>query len=185
MTDKEIIQGLIDKDNQITKEFFFKQCKALFDYINRSVFKGKAEYNELVNSLYGFLMADDAARLRSFQFRCPISMWMRTLALRFFITQKNKDMVIENESKEPLYECQERESLEYNNEKEDFKRLLSKMPNQRYAMVLELLIVEDMAPEEVARKMGITLANLYNIKKRAIEQLTQILLTDIHYYAKY
>ena len=52
-------------------------------------------------------------------------------------------------------------------------------------MVLELLIVEDMAPEEAARKMGIKTTNLYNIKKRAIEQLTQILLTDIHYYAKY
>jgi RNA polymerase sigma factor (sigma-70 family) len=153
--------------------------------IINSVFDGKAEYDEMMSNLYMYLMANDAAKLRHFQFRCSVYRWLKIVASRFFIRLRNNGEVIENESREPLYECQDTESLEYNNEKEDFKRLLSAMPNQRYAMVLKLLIVEDMTPEEVAQEMGIKTANLYNIKKRAIEQLTQILLKDIHYYAKY
>lgn len=185
MTDKEIIQGLIDKDNQITKEFLYVQCEHMFRGIINSIFDGKAEYYEMMSNLYMYLMTNDAAKLRQFQYRCSVYHWLKIVASRFFIRLRNNGMVIENESKEPLYECQDTESVEYDNEKGDFKRLLSAMPNRRYAMVLELLIVEDMAPEEAARKMGIKTTNLYNIKKRAIEQLTQILLTDIHYYAKY
>lgn len=39
MTDKEIINGLIVKDNQITTEFFFVKCRPLFYSIIRHVFR--------------------------------------------------------------------------------------------------------------------------------------------------
>ena len=69
-------------------------------------------------------------------------------------------------------------------EKEDMKGLLGSMPNLRYAFVIKRLIIDDMEPELLAKEMHITMANLYNIKKRAIQQLTQVALKDFYHYGK-
>lgn len=187
MNDKEIIQGLINKDPNITKEFFFERCKPLFISIVKEVFNNKAEYDELVNNLYVYLMAEDASKLKSFQFRCSVYQWLKVLAIHFFIRIRENGGVIGNESKEPPYDCDDIAGAEtdaYNSAKEDLERLLSFMPNQRYAFVIRRLIIDDMQSEQLAQEMGIAVANLYNIKNRAIRQLTQVALKDIYQYGK-
>lgn len=187
MTDQQIIQGLINKDPNITEEFFFERCKPLFVSIIKSVFKNKAEYDELVNELYLYLMEDDAGKLKSFQFRCSVFQWLKTTAIRFFIRLRDQGKVIDDESHEPLYYEENNQAMgndTYNTVIEDLKRLLYAMPNKRYAFVLQRLIVDDVQPNELAREMDITTDNLYNIKKRAIRQLTKIALNDILYYGK-
>ena len=66
----------------------------------------------------------------------------------------------------------------------DIERLLVAMPNQRYAYVIRKLILEDLCPEDLAIEMHITTDNVYNIKKRAILQMTQVALNDIKIYKK-
>ena len=56
------------------------------------------------------------------------------------------------------------------------------MRNQRYALVIRLLILEDQAPEDVARQLAVNVDNLYNIKRRAIQALTEVALKDKRYY---
>ena len=68
MTDKEIIQGLIARDNRVTKEFFFVKCRPLFCSIIQKVFDYEVEYDEFVNELYVYLMANDASKLRNFEY---------------------------------------------------------------------------------------------------------------------
>ena len=58
------------------------------------------------------------------------------------------------------------------------------MTNDRYVMVIRKLMIEDWEPEKLADEMGITTANLYNIKRRAVAQLTQIAINDIKEYGK-
>jgi len=58
------------------------------------------------------------------------------------------------------------------------------MPTKRYVYVIRRLILEDCEPEELAREMNITTANLYNIKRRSMAQLTRIALNDIRKYGK-
>ena len=58
------------------------------------------------------------------------------------------------------------------------------MPTKRYVQVIRRLILEDCDPEELALEMNITTANLYNIKRRAMAQLTRIALNDIKAYGK-
>ena len=60
MTDQEIIQGLIARDNRVTKEFFFDKCRPLFYSIMQKVFDYEVEYDEMVNELYVYLMENDA-----------------------------------------------------------------------------------------------------------------------------
>ena len=58
------------------------------------------------------------------------------------------------------------------------------MPTKRYVFVIQRLILDEMEPEQLAQEMNITTANLYNIKRRAMAQLTRAALNDIKEYGK-
>ncbi len=184
MTDQEIVKGLIERNECITEDFFFVKCKPLFCSIMNIVFDYEVKYDELVNELYIYLMEDDAIKLRNFEYRSSVYQWLKILATRFFI--KKRARVIDNASGEPPYDKQEQVTapemgiaVEY-----DMERLFEAMPTKRYVYVIRRLILEDCEPEELAREMNITTANLYNIKRRSMAQLTRIALNDIKKYGK-
>ncbi len=184
MTDQEIVKGLIERDGRVTKDFFFVKCRPLFYSIMNIVFDYEVEYDELVNELYMYLMEDDAIKLRNFKYRSSVYQWLKILAIRFFI--KERDRMIDNDSEEPPYDKQSQiaapesdAAAEY-----DMERLFEAMPTKRYVFVIRRLILEDCEPEELAREMNITTANLYNIKRRSMAQLTRIALNDIKKYGR-
>ncbi len=182
MTDREIIQGLIDRDNRITEHFFYIKCRPLLTAIMRLVFNHPVEYNEMVSELYDYLMEDDCIKLRQFQYRSTIYQWMKVVATRFFIHKR--DLLIENVPEETLYEKHNDDEMvdtaQEIAQKIDVDRLLSLMENQRYADVVRHLILRDEEPEKYAENIGVTVDNLYNIKKRAIAALSRI---AIKYYS--
>lgn len=184
MTDQEIIQGLIERDNRMTEEFFFVKCRPLFHSVMKQVFDYEVDYDEFVNELYVYLMEDDGAKLRNFQYRSSVCQWLKILSIRFFI--KKRARMIDNNSHETLYigsavACNTNERYSAEN---DLERLFDAMPSKRYAHVIRRLIIEDCEPEKLAQEMNITTANLYNIKRRAMAQLTRTALDDINEYGK-
>lgn len=184
MTDREIIQGLIERDNKVTKEFFFEKCYPLFCSIISFVFDYEVDYDEFVNELYVYLMENDAQKLRNFEYRSSVFMWMKILATRFFI--KKRVLMIDDSTKETLYDGQVQKAAPESNMSAvgDIERLFKAMPTQRYVYVIRRLVLEDLEPEQLATEMGITTANLYNIKKRAMAQLTRVALNDSKEYGK-
>ena len=66
----------------------------------------------------------------------------------------------------------------------DMERLFDNMPNKRYVYVIRRILLDDWEPEQLAKDMNITTANLYNIKRRAVAQLTRAALNDIKEYGK-
>ena len=182
MTDQEIIQGLIDRDNRVTKQFFYVKCRPLLRAIMRLVFNHPVDYDEVVSELYEYVMADNSAKLRQFQYRSSLYQWMKVVATKFFI--RHRDNIIGNTSKEPPYEYPDKEDtidiVSSISDRIDLTRMLEMMDNQRYADAIRHLIIEDMQPERYAAKIGVSVDNLYNIKKRAISALTQI---AIKYYS--
>lgn len=181
MTDQEIIQGLIDRDNRITEQFFHVKCRPLLTAIMRLVFNHQVEYDEMVNELYDYLIADDCLKLRQFEYRSSVYQWMKVVATRFFIRHRNK--MIENASKEPPYERESDDevidTVNIISDQMDVAKLLQLMDNQRYADAIRNLVLNDMEPEQYALQIGVTVDNLYNIKKRAMTALTRI---AIKYY---
>lgn len=184
MTDQEIIQGLIARDNRVTEEFFFVKCRSLFNSIMKLVFSYEVDYDEMVNELYVYLMEDDASKLRNFQYRSTIYQWLKILAIRFFI--KKRTRLIDANSQETLYDGQYQlvSSEAVTSTGDDLERLFDRMPTKRYVYVIRRLVIEDWEPEKLAQEMNITTANLYNIKRRAMAQLTRIALNDIKEYGK-
>lgn len=184
MTDQEIIQGLIARDNRVTEEFFFVKCRPLFFSVMKLVFDHEVEYDEMVNELYVYLMEDDAVKLRKFEYRSSVYLWLKITAIRFFI--KRKFQMIEDESQETPYDghCATIAPESDTSAEGDLERLFLAMPTKRYVHVIRRLILEDWEPEQLAIEMNITTANLYNIKRRAIVQLTRVALHDIKEYGK-
>ncbi len=184
MTDREIIQGLIEKDNKVTKEFFFEKCYPLFCSIISFVFDYEVDYDEFVNELYVYLMENDAQKLRNFEYRSSVYMWMKILATRFFI--KKRVLMIDDSTRETLYDGREQKAAPESDmsAEGDLERLFKAMPTQRYVYVIRRLVLDDLEPEQLAKEMGITTANLYNIKKRAMAQLTRVALNDSKEYGK-
>lgn len=176
MTDNEIIQGLIERDNHITEEFFYVKCRPLLSAVMRNVFSYPVEYNEMVAELYEFLMDDDCAKLKKFSFRSSVYQWLKVVATRFFI--RHRDSMIEDVSKDSLYEkCRNGlivDTAQVLANKMDVTRLLALMGNQRYADVLRHLIIRGESPDKYAESIGVTIDNLYNIKRRAMAAFTQI-----------
>lgn len=184
MTEQEIIQGLIDRDNQITEDFFFVKCRPLFYSLMRLVFDYEVEYGEMVNELYVYLMEDDASKLRNFQYRCSVYQWLKILAIRFFI-KKRARMINDSSQDRPCCGQDEEPCMQAETSAVyDIERLFRAMPTKRYVQVIRRLILEDCEPDTLAREMNITTANLYNIKRRSMAQLTRIALNDIKEYGK-
>ena len=184
MTEREIIDGLIARDNQVTEDFFFNKCRPLFCSIMKKVFDYEVDYDEFVNELYVYLMENDAIKLRNFEYRSSVYQWLKILAIRFFI-QKRERMIEDSSQETPYGERQQTTDIDKEmNAEKDMERLFNNMPNKRYVYVIRRLVLEDWEPDELAKDMNITTANLYNIKRRAMAQLTRTALNDIKEYGK-
>lgn len=188
LNESEIIDGLLARDDDVTREFFFgngaKSCKPLLKSIISYVFSYPVDYDEAVSEFYAYLMENDGYKLRQIQNRNTLFGWIKVSATRYFI--KMRDNLIENRTGEPLMKCAESSISENDESRRDARRdmlaILFKMSNERYAYVLQMLIMNDMEPAELAKRMNITVANLYNIKKRAIAEFTRTALSDIYNY---
>lgn len=186
MTDIQLIEHLIARDERVTKQFFFEDCRPLFMSIVHNVFQEKVDYDDMISELYLYLMEDDARRLRQFQGRSSIYQWIKTVAIRFFL--EKRDQMIEKESQEHLLEqVANDELIEMEprwSAKMDMEALFALMPNQRYVYVIRRLVLNEAEPQAVADELGVTIDNLYNIKKRAIAALTAIALHERKRYER-
>ena len=186
MTDQQIVEALIARDERVTKQFFFGNCRPLFLSIIRYVFSYEVDYDEFVNEFYMYLMENDAYRLRQFQGRSTIYQWMKVIAIRYFIAKR--DSMIDNESKDALLDSVvQNEAVDGEKKmtaKMDIEYLFSLMPNRRYVYVIKRLVLQEAESKVVAQELRTNVDNLYNIKKRAIAALTEIALKEVEKYEK-
>lgn len=186
MSDIDLVNALLARDERATQQFFFKDCRPLFMSIIRYVFSYEVDYDEFVNEFYLYLMEKDGARLRQFQGRSSIYQWLKVVAIRYFLAKR--DGMIDMNSKGPLSEVQAKEHS-VNDEGRvtaclDIEALLRLLGNPRYEYAIRRLVLDDAEPKVVAEELHVGVDNLYNIKKRAIDALTTIALKDWGKYEK-
>ncbi len=186
ISDKQIIDALIARDERVTWQFFFGSCRPLFLSIIRNVFSYEVDYDEFVNEFYLYLMENDAYRLRQFEGRSSIYQWLKVIAIRYFIAKR--DRMIDMQSDETLLDsAKQNKAIDTEGStqaKIDIERLLSQMSNRRYVYVIRRLVLHDADPNVVAKELMVNVDNLYNIKKRAIAALTEVALKDIEKYER-
>ena len=186
MTDKEIIEKLIARDERVTSLFFFKNCRPLFLSIIRYVFSYEVDYEEFVNEFYLYLMEENASKLRQFEGRSSIYQWLKITAIRYFIAKRNR-MIDMAPKDTPLGITTHDEMVDEESEtvaRMDIASLFERMSNKRYVYVIRRLVLDDAEPKDVARELQVSVEYLYNIKKRAIASMTQIALNETEKYEK-
>lgn len=175
LSDREIVAGIIANNSRIIKYFFFEKCSRIFVYIINSVFDGKIQKEELLNELFIYLAKDDWKKLREFNFNSSLMTWISIVATRFFV--RKRDKLIENDSSESLLlDIKEKtlENLPIDNI--NLQMAIDILPNHRYRQVIQLIDLQDVPYKDVASLMEVSIANLYNIHRRAIAQLRLILI---------
>ena len=189
MSDREIVEGLIARDEKITRLFFFVKCRPLFYSVIAHFFSYPVDYDELVNELYVNIMANDAQGLRSFSYQSSLCQWLKRVAYNYFSHKSKRERFVGDKSGEEekyeeqgqeygLLHCEVAVEVDTHIAVMDLKALLLNMKNERNRYVLEKLFIEAYDYDELAKMMGISKANLYNIRKRAVDELSQIALRD-------
>ena len=177
MTDQEIIQGLIDRNERITQDFFFRRCQPLIFALISKFYPQGADYDELVNELYLHLMENEARRLRQWEGRSSIYQWLKMVARNFFLDKINRERVIETDTDKRLLTKANDYATADNSANEavmDVAAILDLIENDNYRLVLQKHVIEGMSFDDLEKVTGIKKANLYNIKKRALNAMEKI-----------
>lgn len=171
-----IVNGLKSHDNKICRQFFYKEIVGVIHKIRVEVFRGLVDFNDLVSELYIYLSRDNWAKLDSFnaQNGCRLRTWMIPLAWRYFINNREKLLCVDrtkyfDDSVRDIANDDLRIQIAI-----DVNAVLSKMPNGRYAEIIRLLIIEGFSAQDVADMWNMKVANVYNLKHRAIIQFVEL-----------
>jgi len=193
----QLYQEIIDGSTDAAAQFFSSEpIMKLCRYWNGYIFSGRAEVDEIRNAIFIHLMEDDCRRFKLVNDTAALLGWINRTAVRYLIRHKGDfvadckvdtsgdDEPYDDEMTEKQIQRKTPDVSEATNEAHyDTERLLEAMNNARYVMVIRELCLSEREPAEVADEMGITVANLYNIKKRALAALTMVALKDIKHYA--
>ena len=176
MTDQEIIQGLIERNERITREFFFRRCQPLFFALIAKFYPSGADYDELVNELYLHLMEDNARRLRKYEGRASIYQWLKRVAGNYFLDKVSRERVVDNATDNRLLEEAKKIPTDDSTQEAemDVAAILDQIKNENYRLVLQKHVMEGLSFDELEKITGIKKANLYNIKRRALNALEKI-----------
>lgn len=178
LTDTELIAQILEGNQHAVAYLFFEKCGSLFGYIAGVIFQHRVGSDELISEFFIYMKENDWHRLRTFKGdNCKLATWFSLVAIRFF--NRNRGLVIDSGCELPL--CNNNEAIElYNKAQErfiariDVHNAISKMKNDRYKYVIIALELEDRKVDDVAHELGVTVDNLYNIRLRAIKQLSEI-----------
>lgn len=176
MTDQEIIKGLIERNERITREFFFRRCQPLFFALIAKFYPSGADYDELVNELYLHLMEDNARRLRKYEGRASIYQWLKRVAGNYFLDKVSRERVVDNATDNRLLEEAKKIPTDDSTQETemDVAAILDQIKNENYRLVLQKHVMEGLSFDELEKITGIKKANLYNIKRRALNALEKI-----------
>jgi len=182
LTDQQIIEFLIRGNCQVTQYLFYEKCSSMFGYIIKEVFNYNVEKDELVNELYLYLSENNWKKVREFEGRSRLTTWLSVISVRFFCKRKKK--MIESDSRNAQIDEAEKlpSTVTYDNfiDNIDLYNALNQIKISRYRFVIMALEIEGRTIEEVAESLEITVGNLYNLRKRAKNHLSNI-LTEYKY----
>ena len=176
LTDKDLIRGLKQRDGEITHYFFYEICSYLLNDIRVSLMNWAMDYDDLVNELYIYLSANDWHKLDTFSGinGCTLRSWLVRISWRFFMKRKAELLGLPSDDGKDVGFLQESVLDGLHVEmRMDVEIVFAAMSNPKYVEILKLLLIEGYGADEVAEKMGIRIANVYNIKHRAIVQFVK------------
>lgn len=190
MSDKEIVQAILNRDKEITFLYLYKKCYPIFNAVHRKYYTDCETPTELINEIYIYILNPNKktgkCKLADFGFRCTLTMWIKIVVENYchqLFARKNFDYenILDHEDRNPSKNKSididiNVENLEFNNLiREDIVKLLNMMPNKRYRQLLTYRYLEELSNEETAKLLDLTMVNYYNVHLRAKAQFYTVL----------
>ena len=179
LSDQEIVDGILSRDEIITKHYLYVKCYPLFKSRFDRYYTDCENCVEFINQIYLHIILpgpkSKKSPLHTFAFGCKLTNWLSIVTENYCHQLFKKRVQLTSDSTtRSLAEPFEPIDISILDRK-DVSAVLNLMPNQRYKKIITHRYIEDLSNEETAEALGMSMANYYNKHKLAKEQFTNIL----------
>lgn len=189
--DLQVAQALIQRDESVTRKYFYKQCYPLFKSIYDNYYTDCKSCLEFINEIYVVVLAPNKqtgkCQMDNFRAESTLASWLKSACLFYcynkFKRKEKMPMVDKlpnpNDEKfngpDRFIDFGDSSELDFGKmNREDVETILKLMPNKRYGELIRLRYLENLSNEETAKKLGMNMDNYYNKHKLAKEQYERI-----------
>ena len=190
--DHDIVDALLRKDAEVTRDFFYRKSYPLFKSIFDNYHTDCSSCMEFINEIYVHILSPNKetgmCKLDSFRFQSTLFTWLKTVCLFYCYkryervnkipTERFSDNFDENgvriDTVAGSIDIDDTSMQGY-----DLEVILRLMPNKRYSQLIRLRYLEGHTNEETAELMGMNMNTFYNKHKLAKEQYIKTLNKEI------
>lgn len=197
--DLQIAKSLIQRDEMVTRKYFYQQCYPLFKCIYDNYYTDCTSCKEFIDEIYIVVLAPSKTtgkcQMENFSGESTLSSWIKTACLYYCYKQYEtkekmpkyerllnsdvKDNDDDGDSNDAIYGSIEIDFTNLN--RQDALIILKQMPNKRYSELIRLRYLEQKTNEETAKALGMTMDNYYNKHKLAKEQYERIFRKEVRH----
>lgn len=196
--DLQIAKALINRDEKVTRMYFYKQCYPLFKSIYENYHTDCGSCLEFINEIYVVVLAPSnqtgKCQMDNFRGDSTLTSWLKSACLFYCYNKYRRKvrMPLLEELPDPNNEKFDNadrnidlggsyEFDEGNINRSDVDAILALMPNKRYAELMRLRYLEMKSNDEVADIMEVDMDNYYNLHKRAKSQYERVCRKEEYY----
>ena len=191
--DLQIAKSLINRDERVTRDYYYKDCYPLCKSIYDNYYTDCKCCKEFMDEIYIVVLAPSKitgkCQMENFRGESTLRTWLKTACLYYCYNRfKLKPPIFEPLPRDPekkdddddvFSDRKKDESLSNpidfsGMNRADVETLLSMMPNTRYRNIIRLLYLEQKTHKEVAEALGMSMANYYNKRILAEKQYMQV-----------
>lgn len=196
--DLRIAKLLINRDEAVTQEFFYKKCYPLFKSVYDHYYSDCETCLEFINQMYLVVLSPSKVtgrcQMENYRGEASLPSWLKAVCVFYCNGRYRKKtsfpinlVSLEKESeklggadrlavKSDSYDISLRSIS-----KGDLERLICLMPNKRYQLIIRYLYVEHLSIEEVAIILGMKTKSFYAKHALAKAQLAKVIREDERY----
>lgn len=191
LEDTDIAKKLIERDEEVTRSFFYVRCYPLFKSIYDNYYTDCVTVKEFIDEIYILVLAPSRktgrCQMENYRGESTLTSWLKSVCLFYCYKKFKRKENFKNISAiqyitENVSTVGDRLIDEYGSSEIDLSRmnrmdietLIGMMSNERYRRIIQLRYVEHRSNEEIASAMGMTMANYYNKHKLAKAQFVSV-----------
>lgn len=191
--DLQIAKSLIERDEMVTRHYYYEQCYPLFKSVYDNYYTDCKCCKEFMDEIYIIVIAPSKTgkcQMENYRGESTLTSWLKAVCLTYcYKKYKLKKRI---PLFDPLPDSTENDEeidggidrlggkdvsigLDFGRmNRADVEVLLGMMHNARYRKLIRLRYLEQLTNEETAKALGLTMANYYNMHKRAKEQYEEV-----------
>ena len=196
--DLQIAKALIQRNERVTRKYFYKQCYPLFKSIYDNYYTDCKSCVEFINEIYVVVLAPSKqtgkCQMDNFRGESTLASWLKSACLFYCYNKYERKEKLPMVDKLPnpndeKFDDPDRfidfggsAELDFGKmNREDVDTILNLMPNKRYGKLIRLRYLDMKSNEETAEALGMNMDNYYNVHKRAKSQYERVCRKEDYY----